>query len=176
MKTTKLILSFLLLLSLFAAPLVAQPNKNEGMDEHHKKGIGMGIPGLSEEQGKKIDALRISFQKEMLSLKNQMSELKAHQKTLSTADKVDMKAIYANIDAITQVQNQMMKKGADHRQQVRSILTDEQRLRFDLKSDGRKGFRKMGHKVKKADCSGPDCKNKCEGIRAHATGGKCPNE
>jgi Spy/CpxP family protein refolding chaperone len=176
MRTSKLIFSFLLVLSLFAAPLVAQPNNNEGMEEHHKNGIGREIPGLSEEQAKKIEALHISFQKEMLSLKNQMAELKAHKRTLSTTDKVDMKAIYANIDAITQVQNQIMKKGEDHRQQVRSILTDEQRLRFDLKNEGRDGFGKMGHKMKRADSFGPNSKNKNGGMQAHANGNKSPNE
>ena len=53
-----------------------------------------------------------------------------------------MKAINANIDEITKLQNQMMKKAAEHRQQVRNLLTDEQKLWFDSHVGGGKG--KMG--------------------------------
>lgn len=115
---------------------------------------GIGIPGLTDEQSKKIQTLKLNFQKEMLGLKNLMVELRAKQRTLETNDKVDMKAINSNIDEITKLQNQMMKKGAEHRQQIRSILTDEQRLWFDTKvNNGTKGFKKNRMHMRMNECN-----------------------
>ena len=108
--------------------------------KHQRIGQFAGIPNLTEDQQKKIADLRVTHQKEMLALRNQMGELKAKQNTLSTADKPDMKAINANIDEITKLQNQILKNAAEHKQQVRSLLTDEQRLWFD--THHRSGFGK----------------------------------
>ncbi|MBN2744166.1 MAG: periplasmic heavy metal sensor [Marinilabiliaceae bacterium] len=104
----------------------------------------MGIPNLSADQQTKIDALKLTHQKEMLVLKNQMGELKAKQRTLTTTDKADIKAINANIDEITKVKNQMMKKQAQHRQDVRALLNDEQKIWFDTHAGKRGGHKGMG--------------------------------
>lgn len=90
-----------------------------------------GIPNLTEDQRSQIRELRLNFLKEIQPLRNQLGELKARQKTLTTAIKPDMKAIDTNIDEVTKVQNQLMKKNAEVHQQVRAVLNDEQRLWFD---------------------------------------------
>lgn len=100
----------------------------------HKMGMKMhqsGIPNLTPDQEIKIKEFRTAFQKELQPLRNQMGELKARQKTLTTVDKPDTKAINSNIDEITKLQNQMMKATVNHRLQIRSILNDEQKLFFD---------------------------------------------
>lgn len=106
----------------------------------------MEIPNLTEAQKTKIETMKVAHQKEMLAFKNQMGELKAKERTLATAEKPDTKAINANIDDITKLQNQMMKKRALHHQEVRAQLNDEQKLWFDThmgkkpgKGDGSKG-------------------------------------
>jgi len=121
-----------------------QPN-NQVTREHRQLGMrgNMGvrhqpeIPNITDEQKAKIKELRLAHLKEVQPLKNQMGELKAKQKTLSTAEKPDMKLINANIDDITKVQNQIMKSGAQLNQQIRALLTDEQRIAFDMKKDGK---------------------------------------
>jgi len=87
---------------------------------------------LTDEQKTKLKDLKIAHQKETLKLRNKMGELHAHLRTLSTAEVADMKAINATIDEITQTQNQMMKSREGFKQQIRGMLTDEQRLQFDM--------------------------------------------
>lgn len=101
------------------------------------------IPNLTDEQKTKIETLKVPHMKEMQTFENKMGELKARQRTLETADKADTKAINANIDEITKVQGQMMKARSEHRQQIRGLLTDEQRVWFDSRPQHQKGKRQQ---------------------------------
>jgi Spy/CpxP family protein refolding chaperone len=139
--------------------LSAQPGEGKN-EEHrmHSKECKMekedshspSIANLTEEQKGKIKDLRLAHFKEMQPLKNQLGELRAKEKTLTTAEKPDMKLINANIDEISKVQNQLMKSRAQIHLQIRALLTDEQRMEFDMHGPGemehRKGpFHKPGH-------------------------------
>ena len=110
---------------------------NMNLEKKHRQ----EIPNLNDEQKTKIKDLRLAHYKEVQPLHNQMGELKAKQKTLSTAEKSDLKLINANIDEITKVQNLLMKSGAQLSQQIRALLNDEQRIAFDKKKNrmGQKG-------------------------------------
>jgi Spy/CpxP family protein refolding chaperone len=108
---------------------------------HHGHGMASmyGIPNLTEDQKTKLKELRTPHAKEVLPLKNQLAEKKAHLKTLQTAEKADLKSINSTIDEMTQLQSQIMKKRAAHTQAIRAILTDDQRIAFDMRaSAGRK--------------------------------------
>lgn len=100
---------------------------------------------LTDDQKAKIKEIHMASYKEMKALQNQMGELKAKQHTLTTADKADMTAINANIDEITKVQSKMMKIRASNHQQIRSLLTDEQKMIFDSKMMHR-GFKNQMHR------------------------------
>lgn len=131
MKTSHYLVVALVLV-LTSVGVMAQPgNGPRFRGGEQGKGFNGGIPNLTAEQQTKIKDLRVAFMKESQTLRNQMGELKAKQKTLSTTDKPDMKAIEANIDDITKIQNQMMKKHAALQQQIRAQLNDEQKLWFD---------------------------------------------
>lgn len=93
--------------------------------------ICMMLPDLTEEQQSKIETYRLSHLKEMNTHSNQMNELRAKRQTLITSDNSDMKEINAIIDQMTGVHNKMLKTSAKHRQDVRSQLTDEQKVYFD---------------------------------------------
>lgn len=97
----------------------------------------MGIAGLTDDQKTQIEKLRTAHQKDMLALKNQIAENRAHYRTLMTADKPDMNAINKNIDEYASLRASMMKKQAAHRQDIRKLLTDEQRLAFDSRKAGK---------------------------------------
>jgi Spy/CpxP family protein refolding chaperone len=171
---TKILFSLMAAFLLSTTLIMAQPGEGQQKGKEQEKGKcpgkekcemkhegKHGIPNLTDEQSKKVEALHLSLKKEMLPLENQMGELKAKQQTLTTAEKADMKAINANIDAITALQNQMMKKRAENRQQIRSILTDEQRIEFDSRHHDSKGPRsEMGPK-------GDGPKDMKQGKRAH---------
>lgn len=93
---------------------------------------------LSDDQKEKVDALRLNHQKEMLPLRNELNEKKAQLKTLETVEKADMSAINKLIDDMGMLKTKIAKLHASHRQDVRSVLTEEQRLMFDTRQ-GRKG-------------------------------------
>jgi len=96
-------------------------------------------PQLDGRPKKKLKELRTPHAKEVLPLRNLLAEKKAHLKTLQTAEKADLNAINSTIDEMTQLQSQLMKKNAAHTQAIRKILTDDQRIAFDMRtSSGRK--------------------------------------
>jgi Spy/CpxP family protein refolding chaperone len=85
-----------------------------------------------------------------------MEELRAKEHTLATSEKPDMKAINANIDEMTKVQNQLMKAMASHRQDIRSLLTEEQKIRFDSRPMGKGGSARMRHGLAGSGDSGSE--------------------
>jgi Spy/CpxP family protein refolding chaperone len=108
----------------FKAPHMMKPPK-------HQKGLPP-IPDLTEEQKEQIKELEINNMKEVLSLKNQMGERESQLRTLSTADNVDINSIYELIEEIGELKTQMMKQEAALHQEIRKILTDDQRVFFDM--------------------------------------------
>lgn len=95
------------------------------------------IPDLTEDQQTKIDALRVEHYKAVQPLRNQLNEIQAKYRTLMTTDPVDTKAVDKLIDERTSLMNKMMKLNAAHRAQVRSLLTDEQKISYDRMGSGR---------------------------------------
>lgn len=109
---------------------------------NHMEQMMKQIPDLSKDQMDKIKSLRIDMMKQITPMKAELQELKAHLRTLSIAEKVDMEMIDKTIDKIGSLQTKMMKIHAKFRQEVRSILNDKQRVVFDSMS----GHMMRGHK------------------------------
>jgi Spy/CpxP family protein refolding chaperone len=86
---------------------------------------------LTEDQKSKMADLRLALKKELLPLKNQLGEKQARMRTLETADKPDMGDINKLIDEIATIKANMAKKQAAHKQDIRKLLTDKQRIIFD---------------------------------------------
>ena len=93
---------------------------------------------LTPEQKKSIFELKSKLMKSVLPIKNSIGEKKAHLKTLSTVDNPDMNAINSTIDDIASLRGQIMKLHMANRQEIRKLLTDNQRVIFDTK--GHLGF------------------------------------
>ena len=130
----KKLFSMLVMLA-FVLTLPAQEQKREIMI----KGEGMMKanpahlnPQFTPEQQKQMAEFKLSLQKEMIQIDNQLNEKRAQLKTLEQVEKPNMKSVYSKIDEITDLQNQKMKVTATHKNKVRSILTEEQRVKFDL--------------------------------------------
>ena len=128
MKNKSLIITTMFIF--LAAGIFAQPNKMQ----QNKKGQGMfmNIPDLTDAQQTKLKEMRTAHMKEMMPMKNELKEKQAHLQTLQTADKPDMNAINKEIDEIGVIKTSMAKKHAAFRQEVRKILTDDQRVYFDM--------------------------------------------
>tara|TARA_R110002096_G_scaffold97694_22_gene217880 strand:+ start:20071 stop:20583 length:513 start_codon:yes stop_codon:yes gene_type:complete len=155
-KTTFLVF----MLSAFAINVQAQRMNNGNMkkqqntqgkmlqkDNQNQRGAGpeLRIPDLTEEQKTQIHQIRTSGQKAALPVKNQLREKKAKLITLTTADKYDSKAVNAVVDDISKLEKTMMLFQIEHKQQIRSLLTEEQRLVFDSTAGGRQN-NKMGQR------------------------------
>ncbi len=157
-------LVFMMLLNnyrVFGQPVATGPADNkEFHDRQSLHAREYWIPNLTEDQIAKIKELRIANLKEVKNLQNQLGELTARERTLSTADKADIKAIDANIDEISKVKGNIMKSRAHLKQQIRALLTEEQRLFFDLHS--------KNHHFHKGNMSGSE--KPYEGVWHHGSG------
>ena len=135
-RSIKIVLPVAALLLVVTSAFAQMP---EMKPEHgDKEGCRMGrgehmmmIPGLTEQQLEQMKSMRVEHMKEMQSLRNQMAEKKARLRTLSTVDKVNMTDINKVIDEMGEMKTQMMKMREQHRQNIRKMLTDEQRVFFD---------------------------------------------
>jgi Spy/CpxP family protein refolding chaperone len=105
------------------------------------KGFGPGGEGeafghrlawleLSETQKEEITSLRTQHYKEITSMRNQMAELKARERTLLSEESVDMKAVEQNIDEQTALMNSMKKLQTKHQLAIKEVLTDEQVMKL----------------------------------------------
>ena len=138
------VLMLVVLMGLTAA-LIAQPADNDSMksfrgharemrmNENHrapKNGLN-----LTDAQKEAFKQSRLDVQKQLQPLRNELGEVKAHQKTLMTAQKPDLNDINKNIEKMGDLRVDMAKIMVKHRLTLRSQLTDEQRLKFDNHQD-----------------------------------------
>jgi Spy/CpxP family protein refolding chaperone len=86
---------------------------------------------LTDEQKEAFKKIMLSMHKEILPIHNEIGEAVAHQKTLLGAEKPDLNAINKNIDKIGALKIESSKIAMKHRLEMRALLTDEQRLKFD---------------------------------------------
>ncbi|KAA3600953.1 MAG: hypothetical protein DWQ06_09025 [Calditrichaeota bacterium] len=163
MKTSKLKLTATLLV-LFLVGFVsysmkayAQPGFGKGFKGEkrveHRHGIEHKIPDLTESQKDQIEKLRTEHMKKTLPMKNEVGEKEARLRTLTTAENVNMSKVNSVIEDIGELKTKMAKEREAHRQEIRKLLNDKQRVMFDSfpprkphgpknKSFGRRGGRR----------------------------------
>jgi Spy/CpxP family protein refolding chaperone len=155
MKTKVLMLAVFMGLT---TVLVAQPDeKGEGKSRRgpnpemrmgEQRGHENGLD-LTDAQKEVFKQSMLDMQKQLQPIRNQLGEARAHQKTLATADKPDMAAINKNIEKMGALKTEMAKIQTKFHLEMRTQLTDEQRLKFDRfdhqKRDG-KGPEGMKHR------------------------------
>lgn len=93
------------------------------------------VMNLTDEQKEAFKQSMLAIQKQLQPLRNELGELKAHQKTLMTAEKPDSRDIEKNIEQMGALKVEMEKIQAKHRIEMRQQLTEEQRLLFDIHHD-----------------------------------------
>lgn len=160
MRNLKRKTSILGLVLLLSMAISAQPygNKNskcqgqktnncdQGQQKFKKHERMVTYLELTEEQQTKMEAQRLAVQKTMLPLKNELNEKKARMRTLSSTENADMKAINSLIDDMGTIKTKMAKIRAEHHQEVRKMLTEEQRIKFDSNA-GNRGQHKKGRRM-----------------------------
>ena len=130
----------LLLAAMIMIPMsiYAQPPERDGdhIEEHwmhgkKEQGLHPMIPDLTDKQKEKMKDLHVEHMKTVQPIKNEIGELKAKLHTLQTGEKPNMVEINKLIDDIGQQHTKIMKLKAAHMQEIRKLLTDEQRVFFD---------------------------------------------
>ena len=131
---------------LFSLAAVAQPanyaernNRKQMMMKQQQHWNEERESFFTGEQKEQVKQIRLETAKKVKPLRNELRELMAHQQTLTTAEKPDMKAIHANIEKISDVKTEMAKIHAAQHQEIRSLLTEEQLLKFDQRNHQRMG-------------------------------------
>jgi len=103
---------------------------------------------LTEDQQKQFQEIRTRHQKDMVYDNNLIKEKEAHLQTLLSADERNMKAINKTIDEISSSKGELMKKRIANREEMKSVLTPEQKEKFGTfgPAMGRKGNRGIGQR------------------------------
>jgi Spy/CpxP family protein refolding chaperone len=129
------------------------PQQKQGREYGQRAGerreVKMDGLNLTDKQQEQIRSMKIKTQKDLLPIKNQLGENKAKMRTLSTVDNVDLKAINKLIDESSKLEASMTKLQMANHQEVRKLLTDEQRVMFDSREfrRGRNGqSNNQGHR------------------------------
>jgi Spy/CpxP family protein refolding chaperone len=138
---TKNLSFFILAMLLFSLTAMSQePDKREDLRQRReivikKRSLAQAErePFFTEEQKEAIKEIRLQTAKQLKPLRNELNELNARQKTLTTAADADLDAIYANIEKISGIKTEIAKLSAKQHQKIRSLLTEEQLLKFDMR-------------------------------------------
>jgi len=150
----KIQLAFMMLLLVLASSVFtvqAQADDKDKRPGKEKQEMAPGdrlkkmIPDLSENQIAKIKEISLAHKKSVQETRNLLREKEAHLETLQTKDNPNMGEINKAIDEIGALRIQMHKSSAQHRQDVRNLLTPSQKLAFDkikpreMMREGREG-------------------------------------
>jgi len=90
---------------------------------------------LTDAQKEELKAAKIEFAKATLDVKNELNELKAYQKTLMSAEKLNEKKVFENIDKMTALEKQLMKERIKMRLASPGLQCQEQRMFKGMQAD-----------------------------------------
>ncbi len=97
------------------------------------------IPNLSDDQKTKIEQLNLTFDKNTLQIRNQIREKAAQLRTLVTQDNANQDQINKLIDEIGSMRINIMKERVATNLKIRGLLTDDQKVIFDMRGMYRSG-------------------------------------
>ena len=124
----KTISQILIVLLIVGVPLAALSSPGEGR-EHGRMMKGLD---LTDEQHTQIQALKLAHQKEMITLKDETRSLRNQMKLLMTEDKPSTSEIETIAGKIGAAARNTALAKAEHKMEVRKLLTDEQQVKFDI--------------------------------------------
>ncbi len=161
-KVKQLSLVMLLSIFVFSASIVnAQNRDGSGTKQMNGQGIENRIPDLTDTQKAEIKTIRTAHLKDAQQIKNQMGIKRAELKALQTVDNPDLDAINKKIEERSALRLDLEKKSAAHRQAVRALLTDDQKVIYDQKTSRKGKAHNCGGKSGKP-CGGSKGGHKCK--------------
>lgn len=122
-------------LGLSTTALAAGEGMPGGMHELHGREHHSNCwrASLSDEQAKKIDALRLGYMQKTTPLKTRIKQARIDLALLISTDEPEDRLIEKKIDEIVKLKAEKMRFKTDHQIAVRKLLTAEQRVNFDIK-------------------------------------------
>ena len=117
-----------------------------GHGKHHGKGWKST---LTDEQKKQVARLKLDYKKKVYPVKAKMRQTKVELALLITADKPSQNDIDKKIDELAKLKAEKMRLKAAHKIEVRKVLNDEQRVKFDMKMLKKAYHGKKGHDKKR---------------------------
>ena len=152
-----------------------RPGGGQGYGYNAGVCTGFGL-NLTEDQQNQMTEMRVAHIKAVQPVRDQLLELRAHQRTLMNAEDSDQKAINKNIDEITKLQNKLMKVESEFQLKVKTILTDEQKVMMQSRQ-GR--FGNFGQGMNRGRGRGPYMMNnnrpgRSSGFYRYGLGGNAP--
>ncbi len=130
-KYLKVAIITIVLSSLLIGVGLAEPPGKRGPQAEKGERFFNRIPDITDKQKEQIKEFKTDHMKEVLPLRNQIDEKQAQIKTLSTAGKVDMAKVNKTIEEIGKLKVTIAKKSAAHKQEIRNVLSEDQRIVFD---------------------------------------------
>ena len=96
---------------------------------------------LSDEQKEQMKELRIAHQKDTKSLRDEAELIRLKQKQMMTSENPSMSDLKANVNSLSDIQNQLAKKRFDNQLEIRKILDEDQLVLFLNRPAKGKGFK-----------------------------------
>ncbi|MBU2912859.1 MULTISPECIES: Spy/CpxP family protein refolding chaperone [Reichenbachiella] len=94
---------------------------------------------LTPEQTEQVEAIQLKSAKANQSVHNQINELEAKLQTLTTAETPNKKAITNTANQISELKGELFLSKTMAKLEIRSMLNDEQKLKFDRVKGERQG-------------------------------------
>lgn len=126
-----------------------------------------GCRFLDEGQQEQATAIKAKYQKDLTYFHNKMNELRAQERTLIESENPNLKKLYSNVEAKTELQNKIAKTRTKMHIELRSIMTEEQILMMGSRKGKRVMHRKGGKNIcgikhRRAHMNRGNCNNCCE--------------
>ena len=102
--------------------------------------------GLSGEQQQQIQAIRAAGKMAIGSLRRQLKESKEQLRTLGKADSFDEAAVRELVASLEPIHSELLVAQARMRNEIRAVLTPDQRLKADSLMAARDGKRRHGRR------------------------------
>jgi len=124
---------FLILFTLSIANAQPGQGKNRGQFQPRpERGERMTeLLDLTDAQEQQIDKIRLEHLKKMESSRSELQKLRSEYRLLLVADSYDKNKVKQKLAEIGAVQEKRELEKADHFAEIRKILTDEQKVKFD---------------------------------------------
>ena len=125
-------------LVVMAQPPQGQRGRHGGdHDREHRRERGMAMLNLTDAQKEEVRLLRIAHEKAIQSDQQTLKLKRVELNNLVASDNPSEKDVNRLTDEIGGLQTALLKAQIAHRIEVRALLDDEQKLKFDKMKRGR---------------------------------------